>query len=301
MRIKDFLNFIRWKNILMLILIQVLIKYVLFPKFDTYIFLDDFHFIILILSTILIAASGYIINDIYDIKADAVNKPEKLYVGNKISLKKANNLYFILNFSGLLLGLYLSYHIKNISFFIVYIIISFLLYRYAIYFKKKFLIGNLIVSFLIFLSVIIIAIFDLVPATNDYNQNDQLIVFVLLIKIASFAFILTLLREILKDIEDIEGDKKVNAQTIPISLGIEKTKYIVIFITIALLVGLLFFTLPYYETNKIIFYYLLILVALPLLYFILKVRSSKAKKEYHKLSNLLKIIMLIGILSIFLF
>ncbi len=285
----------------MLILIQVLIKYVLFPKFDTYIFLDDFHFIILILSTILIAASGYIINDIYDIKADAVNKPEKLYVGNKISLKKANNLYFILNFSGLLLGLYLSYHIKNISFFIVYIIISFLLYRYAIYFKKKFLIGNLIVSFLIFLSVIIIAIFDLVPATNDYNQNDQLIVFVLLIKIASFAFILTLLREILKDIEDIEGDKKVNAQTIPISLGIEKTKYIVIFITIALLVGLLFFTLPYYETNKIIFYYLLILVALPLLYFILKVRSSKAKKEYHKLSNLLKIIMLIGILSIFLF
>ncbi len=301
MRIKDFLNFIRWKNILMLILIQVLIKYVLFPKFDTYIFLDDFHFIILILSTILIAASGYIINDIYDIKADAVNKPEKLYVGNKISLKKANNLYFILNFSGLLLGLYLSYHIKNISFFIVYIIISFLLYRYAIYFKKKFLIGNLIVSFLIILSVIIIAIFDLVPATNDYNQNDQLIVFVLLIKIASFAFILTLLREILKDIEDIEGDKKVNAQTIPISLGIEKTKYIVIFITIALLVGLLFFTLPYYETNKIIFYYLLILVALPLLYFILKVRSSKAKKEYHKLSNLLKIIMLIGILSIFLF
>lgn len=301
MRIKDFLNFIRWKNILMLILIQVLIKYVLFPKFDTYIFLDDFHFIILILSTILIAASGYIINDIYDIKADAVNKPEKLYVGNKISLKKANNLYFILNFSGLLLGLYLSYHIKNISFFIVYIIISFLLYRYAIYFKKKFLIGNLIVSFLIFLSVIIIAIFDLVPATNDYNQNDQLIVFVLLIKIASFAFILTLLREILKDIEDIEGDKKVNAQTIPISLGIEKTKYIVIFITIALLVGLLFFTLPYYETNKIIFYYLLILVALPLLYFILKVRFSKAKKEYHKLSNLLKIIMLIGILSIFLF
>ena len=301
MGIKDFLNFIRWKNILMLILIQVLVKYALFPKFDTYIYLDDFHFIILILSTILIAASGYIINDIYDVKADAINKPEKLYVGNKISLKNANNLYFFLNFSGLLLGLYLSYHIKNISFFIVYIIISFLLYRYAIYFKKRFLIGNLIVSFLIFLSVIIIAIFDLVPATNDYNQNEQLIVFILLIKIASFAFILTLLREILKDIEDIEGDKKVSAHTIPISLGIKKTKYILIFITIALLVGLIFFASSYYGTNKLIFYYLLILVALPLLYFMIKIRSSKTKENYYKLSILLKIIMLTGILSILLF
>ncbi|MEN8123990.1 MAG: geranylgeranylglycerol-phosphate geranylgeranyltransferase [Bacteroidota bacterium] len=300
MGIKDFLNFIRWKNILMLVLIQVLIKYVLFTKFDTYTFLDDFHFFILILSTIFIAASGYIINDIYDIKADAINKPEKVYVGNKISLKKSNNLYFILNMFGLILGLYLSYYIENISFFIIYIIISFLLYRYAIYLKKRFLIGNLTISILIFLSIIIVAIFDLVPATNDYNQQGQLLVFLILVKIASFAFILTLLREIIKDIEDIEGDKKINSNTIPIALGIDKTKNIIILIAIAALLGLVYFASTYYESNKLIFYYLLFLVALPLLYFMVKIKSVHTKEKFNKLSNLLKIIMLIGILTILL-
>lgn len=285
----------------MLILVQALIKYVLFSKFDTSTFLDDGHFFILILSTIFIAASGYIINDIYDIKADVINKPEKAFVGNKISLKKANNLYFFLNFIGLLIGLYLSYYIGNISFFIFFILVSFLLYRYAISLKKRFLIGNIVVSFLIFLSIIAIAIFDLLPATNNYNQDSQSIVFLLLLKIASFAFMLTLLREIIKDIEDIEGDKIINANTIPIVLGIEKTKIILLIISIILLLGLIYFSFTYFETNKYIFYYLLILVELPLLYFMIKIIITKTKDNFHKLSNLLKIIMLIGILTILLF
>ena len=285
----------------MLVLIQVLLKYVLFTKFTTYTFLDETHFIILILSTIFIAASGYIINDIYDIKADTINKPENVYVGNKISLKKSNNLYFILNIIGLVLGLYLSYHIENFSFFIIYIIISFLLYRYAIYLKKKFLIGNIIVSFLVFLSIIIVAIFDLVPATNGYNQNSQSIIFLLIVKIASFAFILTLLREIVKDIEDIEGDKKIKANTIPIALGIDKTKNIIFLITILAILGVVYFGSSYYETNKLIFYYLLFLVVFPLLYFMVKVKSAKTKIKYKKLSNLLKLIMLIGMLTVLLF
>ncbi len=301
MKINDFLNFIRWKNILLLVLIQVLIKYVLFSKFDTSTYLDNVHFFILVLSTIFIAASGYIINDIYDIKADIINKPEKVFVGNKISLKKANNLYFILNIIGLLLGLYLSYYIQNISFFIIYIVISFLLYRYAIYLKKKPLIGNIIVSFLIFLSIVIVAVFDLVPATNEYNQDEQSIVFLLLVKIASFAFMLTLLREMVKDIEDIEGDKKINANTIPIALGTEKAKKIILFTTIVTILGVVYFASTYFYINKLIFYYLLFFVALPLLYFLIKIRTAKTKTNYHKLSNLLKIIMLFGILTILLF
>ena len=300
MKISDYLTFFRWKNLLMIVLIQLLIKFVLFQKFHLSSSLDDLHFIILILSTLFIAAAGYIINDLHDVKADLINKPKKVFVGNKITVKETNRLFVILNSIGLLLGFYLSYHIGRNSFFIVFLIISLLLYRYSINLKKKLLIGNLIISLIVFLSIFIIVLFDLVPATNSYNRETQLEVSNIILIYSCFAFVLTLIREIVKDLVDIEGDKKIKCKSIPIVYGTKKTKIVLVILSITTLLSISYIAFLIYNEYTYLSYYLLLLIGLPLLYFMFILNRSKSKEEFKKLSDLLKIIMLIGIISILL-
>jgi 4-hydroxybenzoate polyprenyltransferase len=296
MKIKDFFIFCRWKNILMIILTQILIKYVLFQKFDLSTSLSHLDFFILTLTTVLIAAAGYIINDINDIKTDLINKPAKVFVSKKISEKNASNLYVLLNSAGLLMGFYLSYAVDKVTFFAIFIITSLLLYNYAIYLKKKLLIGNLTISFVVFLSIILVPLFDIVPATNTYNSSQQYLAFYPVFVIACFAFLLTFLREIVKDAEDLEGDKKIKAKTIPITFGIKKTNQILQATSILILLFIGYFTFILCKTKIIAGLYSILFLAIPILYFIWKIRLAIAKENYHKLSNFLKIIMLLGIL-----
>ena len=298
MTIKDYFTFFRWKNLLMIVLIQALLKFIFFQKFSLSVSLDTFHFILLVASSVFIAIAGYVVNDINDIKADEINKPDKVFVGKKIPFKNANNLFLAFNSIGLLIGFYITIYIHKNSFFIIFIIISLLLYRYAIDLKKRYLISNLVVSFIIFLSIVIVPVFDIVPATNSFNKESQFAIFNLVLIIAGFAFFLTLIREILKDIEDIPGDKKIHSKTIPIVNGIQTTKTVLI-----LLAGLVFLIVSYFayatfSANAIVSAYLIVFINLPLLYFILKVKTTTTKKGYHQMSNLLKAIMLLGILSI---
>jgi 4-hydroxybenzoate polyprenyltransferase len=299
-KVRDYLIFFRWKNLLMIILIQLLFKFVLFQKFNLSTSLDYLHFTILILSTLLIAIAGYIINDIHDINTDLINKPNKVFVGKKISIDKANKLFIVFNSLGLLLGFYLSYYIDHNSFFIIYIIISLLLYRYAVDLKRRLIIGNIIVSFVIFLGVFIIVIFDIVPATNLYNNEIQIQVTKIILVYSGFAFILTLVREIVKDMVDIDGDKELYCKTLPIVFGKNKTKIVLTILGIIPLVFLSYYTYLIYKDNVYLSYYLLLFVNIPLLYFIIYIRRSNTKKAFFKLSNLLKIIMLLGIFSILL-
>ena len=121
MTFKDYLTFFRWKNILMILLIQYLFKYFLFKKFDIQVSLDDIHFALLAFSTAFIAIAGYIVNDMHDVKADIINKPEKLFVDKKITRITAQYLFIGFNAAGLLLGMYLSYYVGNTSFFIIFV------------------------------------------------------------------------------------------------------------------------------------------------------------------------------------
>ncbi len=298
MRLKDYFIFFRVKNLLMIILIQVLIKYILFAKFNLTLSLDNFHFSVLVLSTVLIALAGYIINDLNDVKEDNINKPQKVFVGKLVTKQRADNLFLALNFTGLLLGYYLSYSIDEISFFAIYIIASLLSYLYSIKLKKMLLIKNLIVAFLVFLSIFIVGLYDIVPATSAYNNQGQLDVFNLVLKISVFAFLLTFLREIVKDIEDLEGDKKVGIKSLPLVLSINKVKIIIFAIALLTLVFIDYFAFNLYKTKTIASLYLLIIVSIPLLYFMIKLKNAKKKLEFNKLSTLLKIIMLLGILTI---
>lgn len=298
MQLKDYFTFFRWKNLLMIFLVQALLKFILFQKFNLSVSLDLFHFLLLALSSIFIAIAGYVINDINDIKADEMNKPNRVFVGNKLPVKTANNLFLIFNSLGLLIGFYLTIYIHKNSFFIIYIIISLLLYRYAIDLKKRYITSNIVVSFIIFLSILIVPIFDIVPATNSFNKESQIVIFKLVFTISLFAFFLTLIREILKDLEDILGDKIIHARTIPIINGEAKTKIILIILSFLLFIAVNIFAYQNFSTHIIFSLYLTGFVSLPLLYFGFKIKSSNTKKEYHRLSNILKAIMLLGILSI---
>jgi len=296
----DYLNFFRWKNILMILLVQYLFKYVLFEKLNIEVSLDHMHFALLAISTSFIAIAGYIINDINDVKADIINKPEKLFVDKKITRIKAQKLFIGFNSVGLLLGMYLSYHIHHTAYFIIYILTSLLLHQYAIQLKKRFLIGNLIISFIVFFCIMMVAVFDVAPATNLYNIESQQKMFDLFFLYAGFGFSLTFLREIVKDIEDIEGDKAIGAKSFPIVIGQHKTKLLLIITTVLLVIALSYIAYFIFNEHRNVSLYLSILVSLPLLYFILKLGKAKKKSDFHTLSGVLKIIMLLGILSIIL-
>jgi len=297
---KDYFNFIRWKNVVMIGVLLFLIKYVLFERFELNVALDHFHYALLVLSTICIAIAGYIINDINDVEADRINKPKRLYVGSKISRTNAYNLFIGFNSFGLLAGMYLSYHVRHTSYFIIYVLTSLLLYQYAKYLKKKLLIGNLLVAFLVFLSIVLPLVFDLLPVTNPLNESRQVVVFKLIGVLALFGFFLTIIREFVKDIEDVKGDEKIGARSLPIAIGVQKTKGIVLLTTLILCSALAFFAVMLVSFDRIATVYLSIFVLAPLLYFMFYLWKAKSQNELHRSSGILKIVMLLGILTLLL-
>src|SRR5690606_4051150 len=169
-----------------------------------------------IVSTVCIAAAGNIINDINDIETDLVNKPNKIVVGKSISEKTAYNLFIIFNVIGVGVGYYLSNAVGRSGFFTLFVMISILLYVYSTYLKQLFLIGNLVISALVALSIVIVGVFELIPNITEQNQSIQLIYFKTIWNYAYMAFILNLIREIVKDVEDMEGDSKTGMRTLPI-------------------------------------------------------------------------------------
>ena len=262
--------------------------------------LADWQYCLLVISTVLIAAGGYVINDIFDQETDAENKPSKTIIGKAISESMGYNIYVALTVVGVGIGFYLSNVIMKPSFATLFILIASLLYIYATSLKQMLLVGNVIVAFLLSFSVIIIGIFDLYPATYEGNQKEMGVLFSILIDYAVFAFIVNFIREITKDLEDVNGDYNQGMHTLPIILGVQRTAKVVFGLSFIPLVILLYYTNAYFAANNLYvatIYSLLTLVG-PLLYFTIKTWTAKTKKDFHHLSLVLKMVLLFGILSI---
>lgn len=298
MKLAAFLRLIRWKNLLLIIYLQILLKFLLFSEFELITNLSVFQFITLVFSIILITAAGYIINDIYDLKADLINKPKKVIVSRQFTVETAYRLYLITNTLGIVLGIGLSLSVQKPTDAFIFIGASLLLYFYAKKLKSKPLIGNIVVSFLVTLSVIILCIFDLNLALQ--NEAQQLVIYVILL-LTGFAFFINLVREIVKDIEDINGDYNLKMNTLPILLGVSRTKKIAAFLCLFPLGLLLFIVVKYSSIYKFIVLYLLLFTFVPLLYVALKLLSAKTKQDFKKLSIFLKLIMFLGINALLLF
>lgn len=296
-----FLAFIRIRNLILIVLAQIFIRYGIFIPMGADLGLSDFQFLILIISSVSIAAGGNIINDLYDVEIDQINKPSKIYIGKYITEKAANNLFIILNIIGVGIGFYLSNIIGKPAFAALFVLISASLYLYASYLKKILLLGNLLISVLVGLSLIIVGIFDLLPAITAENRAIQVLAFKWVFKFAFFAFFINFIREIVKDLLDINGDKKGNVNSLPIILGRKRTVFIIFFLSLVLLFGILYFMYRKLYNHQIPMLYFLITIVAPLLFFVVKSWDAEKNKDYRLLSNLLKIIMFFGIFAMVIF
>lgn len=286
---------------MMIALMQFLIKYALLEPFGVTITLNLFGFSLLVLATICLAAAGYIINDIYDIETDMVNKPNNVIIGKTITEKTANTLFIVFNVIGVSLGFYLSHLVGKSGFFTLFVIISALLYVYASYLKQLFLIGNIIISLLVSLSLIIVGLFELLPVISPQNQETQMTFFKIILDYAIFAFVINFIREIVKDIEDIDGDYKAGMNTLPIAIGRERASKIVFILLFIPLFGIVYYVITYLYTQLVVVGYFLLFVIAPLIYMVIKAYTAETKKEFHLISNMLKLVMLFGMLSLLLY
>lgn len=295
------LKLIRFPNLLIIALAQILIRYGLYVPFNATPALSDFQFALLILATLAIAAAGYVINDIYDQEIDRINKPNSLLVGDKISEKQANSLFVILNIIGVGIGFYLANTIQRPVFVSFFILISLLLYLYASSLKRILVVGNLLIAVLVAMSILIVPIFDLLPTITWQNQVVQTRTFLLILDFAIFAFFINWIREIVKDLLDIDGDKKGRINTLPIAIGRSRTLKIIMALTFLLLCGIIYYMYENLYKQQYLMLYFLVFIVGPLLYLFIKTFDAKSKKRYRFMASLLKIIMLMGICAMILF
>ena len=283
-----FLKLIRANNLLLLALIQVLIYFFIFQGNQVT------NFLLLIIITFFITASGYIINDIFDVKSDKINKKD-LIIGNHISARNVIIWYYLFSLIAIILAIYLLYLNRNFYLFVIILSSIYLLWRYSKRYKHSFFIGNFIVSLLTSLSI-----FNVFLVSS--NDSTTSFAFDLTLMFSIFSFLLTFTREIIKDLEDIDGDKLMNSQNIASKLNLAQSKQIIIGV-LTLVLFLMLIGCYYFSSEILTLKPISILMYSSLLFFlslfsIFKVKKSKEKKDYIYISRLLKLIMLLGVLSI---
>lgn len=297
------LKLIRFKNLLMIAFIQCLIKYVFFqlPQFknaNLVTSLSNTSFTCLVLATVSIAAAGYIINDIYDVVADTINKPNKLIIGKFISETTATNYYIAFTVIGIVLGIYATWEIDKNSYATMFLLIAALLYWYATNLKQTILIGNILVSLLVSCCILIVGLFEITPMLSPESRDAYIFMFKFLIDYAVFAFLINLVREIIKDIEDTDGDYKAGYTTLPIVLGRKRANYIAFGICTLTIMTVVYYVVTYLFENQYLLLYFIFLIIGPLAYCAIKILSAKTKAHYAQLSSILKVIMILGMCSI---
>ena len=277
---------------------QLVFRYLFLAQSYVDLALTDFNYILLVIATVCIAAGGYVINNIMDQDTDEIAKPQNRVVGVSISETVAYNWYIGLTIVGVGIGFYLSNVIYKPTFASMFILVATLLYMYATSFKQIPVLGNVVVALMLSTSIIIIGLFDILPAIDVDNRFRMKEAFGILMHYSIFAFIINLIREIVKDLEDMDGDYQSGINTLPNAIGIQKTKIIVGVLTI-ISIGIL----AYYVNSNLfeldyVVYYAMILIVGPLIYFGVKLLNATTKKEFHHLSLVLKIILFFGILSV---
>lgn len=270
----NLLKLIRWRNLLIIILTQYAAAYFLISSAELAEVLLDLNLLILVLCTTFIAAAGYVINDYYDIKIDYVNKPDRVVVGRFFKRRAIIILHATFNFIGILGGFWLSWEIGLVN-----SLAAGLLWLYSNLLKRLPLFGNISVALLTGMSVFIVYIF----------YRESLFLFA---AYASFAFFISLIREIIKDMEDIEGDRKFDCKTLPLVLGIRKSKIVVYFISFTFLVAV---ALLLQKEQK--FWWVLSGLFLVLSWLNYKLLIADKVRDFSKISSLSKQIMILGLFS----
>jgi 4-hydroxybenzoate polyprenyltransferase len=274
-----FFRLVRLPNLLIILFAQLMVRiFVIGPRSEWKTILFDPSFILLCLSTLLIAAAGYIINDYYDIKIDLTNNPKRVVIGKVFTRRVALFGHFLFNFLAVLISIFLGWKI-----FLTVFISGFLMWYYSNTLKRLALWGNITISLLTGISIYYLTFLS----ANNLN---------LVIIYAVFAFTISLIREIIKDMEDIKGDAQYGCKTLPIVWGIRNTKYFIFSVSFLFVVVIGFLFSVHY--NNLLMLYFGIALFPFLLVLLTKLYQAETEKDYRQLSTLSKLMMLAGLASI---
>jgi 4-hydroxybenzoate polyprenyltransferase len=299
-----FLRLIRFPNLVMVFITQYLLEYcVILPVFartNTPSSFDHLHFFLFALTTMLITAGGYVINDITDAAIDRINKPEKYVIGKLISYKTAYNLYYAFVALSLVIGTYTGYYVGSVVLALAYPAVTVLLWLYSAALKNRGLVGNLLVALLCAFTATILILgeekgFRLLKIHTPMTFSRLWLV---VLGYGVFAFLGTLFRELIKDIEDIQGDRAVGRKTFPIVFGLDATKKIT-----GIVLLLLFACMGMYISMQkidISVFILGISIGLSILYILQKLKMASLTTDYAHLSLAAKWLMLVGLLNLLL-
>ncbi len=264
-------------------------------------------YFLLVVSTVMIAAAGNIINDYFDVRADRINKPERLIIGVHVKRRVAIVTHWGLNFVAFSIAVYLSWTLETFWYLFIHLLTINLLWFYSMYLKRKFLTGNIVIAALTGLVTILVGfyfhqLYNLKSQTiaetlfpfDQYKGSNYILW--LAFGLATFAFLLNLAREIVKDMEDVEGDKKLKAQTLPIVLGYRKTKWVAAFVLCGSVVSTM---IVWFFFNEISFISMLpiILAALTVLMSFLILFKATEKRHFRSINHLIKLSMVFGLIS----
>lgn len=307
-----FLKLIRLPNLLIIAFTQYMIRLCLVEPIlnlaGLYIQMTDLEFMLLVLATVFIAAGGYVINDYFDVRIDNINKPEQLIIDKGVKRRVAMGAHAVLSSLGVAIGILLSWKCNILmaggTLFTVSVIG---LWFYSTSFKYQFLSGNIVISLFTGMVPFMVALFEVPLVIMRYNSKlvqqqydfGSAVTDTLLLWAGAYgitAFSLSLIREIIKDMEDVEGDKEYGCRTVPIFLGIKKAKIIVSGLILLFMAGIAYIQyMQLAAKDKYSFLYFLALIQLPLLFVLFNVITAKEKKKFHYASVLVKFIMLTGI------
>lgn len=265
--------------------------------------ITNLDFLLLVFGTMLIAGAGNIINDYFDIKPDRLNKHHHVIVGKHIKRREAMVIHVILSTLGFFLSAYVAIKYSIPWMLLFQVLAITLLWLYSASFKNSFIIGNVIVAFLTACIPLLVICYDIpvifevdgfhFPYLNAPYGKFKEVIFIT-VCYAAFAFLLNLIREIQKDMADIRGDKEIGAKTMPIELGIPKTRKVVSSITLMVIL-LIIYIQQIYVADKISSFYMLIFIILPLIIGSYKLKNAKKSKQFLKTSNYTKVAMAGGL------
>lgn len=297
----------RWPNLLFIAITQLLFHFcILAPNIQLtglHPLVQDKHLWLLITASVCIAAGGNIINDYFDINIDRINKPHKLVVDKFITRRWVIFWHLVLSAAGIVCSVYVGMRLSHFWIGLANTICVLLLFIYSASLKKKFLVGNIVISALTAWTILVLLLPEyimLVPAGNAVDVYDK--IFRLGILYAGFSFIISLVREVIKDMEDVEGDRRNGCKTMPIVWGYNASKVFVavwLIVLIAILIVAQIYVIHFGWWLSIS--YAAITLIIPLIVIFIKLFTANSQKDFHQLSSYVKWVMLAGILSMFFF
>jgi 4-hydroxybenzoate polyprenyltransferase len=307
--VSAFLKLIRWPNLFFIAVTQVLFRFFVLNfvyrgsnnGYVENIKLSLPMFYSLVFASVCIAAAGYVINDYFDVNIDLINKPAKLIVDRYIKRRWTIVWHIVLSFIGLVISCYIGYKLRNfyIPLFNFAAIIA--LFFYSTTFKKKLLIGNIIISLLTAWVILVLTFSEYrfrIVFPDIYWKRLLKVSFIY----AGFAFIISLIREVIKDMEDMQGDAKYGCTTMPIVWGLQVSKVFVAVWLVVIIAGVAFVQFYVIQLGWwLSAIYSLLTIIIPLTWVLRKLYTAQSPKDFHQLSNAVKLIMFTGILSMIFF